>query len=551
VNSGNPNDPGKRILLLVSTQRDAGLTRELLDHNGIPSKLCKDAAMLHQQIRRGVGAVLVSEESLAQDGVHEVLIRASQEQPRWSDLPVLIMTRTGADSISLGDAIRTVGNVTLLERPMRVAALVTSLRSALRGRERQYQLRDHIVELERARDAEAQAARRKDEFLAMLAHELRNPLAPVRNALHVLMNGFGDDPARREQLQAMMSRQVDHMVRLVDDLVEVSRLSRGIVHLQREHLDLRDILRNATDLSQPLIDSGGQSLELELPDQPLSIDADPVRIAQVFGNLLNNAAKYSGQGDRIELSARREGGQAVVRVRDSGMGIDTEVLPRVFDLFTQGRRSLPQAQDGLGIGLALVRSLLEMHGGTITAHSDGPGTGAEFVVRLPLASAVARPEPVIAQAPAPTVPVCANGTGARPARVLVVDDNVDAAASLAMVLESIGLPHRIVHDGASALREASDFAPQVVLLDIGMPGMDGYEVARQLRGQPATRDALLVAVTGWSQAQDRRRSREAGFDHHFAKPVDIDALTALLDDPCRVRRADDLPRPAEARPATN
>jgi two-component system, sensor histidine kinase len=544
VSGGNRQDPGQRILLLLSTQRDAGLTRELLDRNGIPSQLCADAGMLHHEIGRGVGAVLVSEESLAREGTHTVLVRALQEQPRWSDLPVLIMTRSGADSITLGDAIRTLGNVTLLERPMRVAALVTSLRSALRGRERQYQLRDHILQLEQARDAEAQAARRKDEFLAMLAHELRNPLAPVRNALHILMHGRGDDPERRAQLQAMMSRQIDHMVRLVDDLVEVSRLSRGTVHLQRERLDLRDILRNATELSQPLIDAGGQRLELDFPDQPLPVDADPVRIAQVFGNLLNNAAKYSGRGDRIVLSARREDGQAVVSVRDSGMGIEPEVLPRVFDLFTQGRRSMPQAQDGLGIGLALARNLLEMHGGRIAAHSDGPGTGAEFVARLPLASSLARPESRSLPAPAAPATTDATGRPGAPARVLVVDDNVDAANSLAMVLESIGLPHRVAHDGEAALREADAFAPQVVLLDIGMPGMDGYEVARRLRRRPATRDAMLVAVTGWGQPQDRRRSREAGFDHHFAKPVDIGALTALLTGSYRDPPGEELSRTA-------
>jgi two-component system, sensor histidine kinase len=547
VNGTGRETREQRILLLLSTQRDAGLTRELLERNGIASQLCADAAILQHELRRGVGAVLVSEEALAANGAHAVLARALQEQPRWSDLPILVMTRSGADSITLGDAIRTLGNVTLLERPMRVAALVTSLRSALRGRERQYQLRDHILELERARDAEAQAARHKDEFLAMLAHELRNPLAPVRNALHILMQG-DDDPARRAQLQAMMSRQIDHMVRLVDDLVEASRLSRGTVELQREHLDLRDILRNATEFSQPLVDARDQRLEVDLPDQPLPIEADPVRIAQVFGNLLNNAAKYSGQGDRIALSARREEGEVVVRIRDTGMGIEAEVLPRVFDLFTQGRRSLPRAQDGLGIGLALARSLLEMHGGSITAHSDGPGTGAEFVARLPLAPATARPESHRASEPAAPSPEQANGTGNRPARVLVVDDNVDAAASLAMVLESIGLPHRVAHDGASALREAAEFVPEVVLLDIGMPEMDGYEVARRLRGRPETREALLVAVTGWSQAQDRRRSRAAGFDHHFAKPVDIAALTALLGQRRRPARAQP-PHAASGSPA--
>jgi CheY-like chemotaxis protein len=314
------------------------------------------------------------------------------------------------------------------------------------------------------------------------------------------------------------------MVRLVDDLVEVSRLSHGTIRLQTRTVDLRDALRNAIDLSRPLVEAGGHGFEADLSDEPLPIDADPVRIAQVFGNLLNNAAKYSERGGSIRLEARREGDDAVVVVRDRGMGIDPEVLPHVFDLFTQGRHGMPQAQDGLGIGLALVRNLLEMHGGSIEAHSEGAGSGAEFVARLPIARAGdASTSETVRPDAAPIGRHAADET-----RVMVVDDNVDAAMSLAMVLDSLGLDHRIAHDGATALETAQSYGPDVVLLDIGMPGMDGYEVARRLRQHPATRGALLVAVTGWSQAQDRQRSRAAGFDHHFAKPVEIDALTELL-----------------------
>ncbi|GAB3726121.1 hypothetical protein GCM10028862_01030 [Luteimonas pelagia] len=530
-------DRAHRILLLLSTPSDVDLTCEVLGRHDMACHACEDASELLREIARGAGAVLLSEEALALDGAHAVLIRALDEQPRWSDLPVLVMTRSGADSATLGDAVRTLGNVTLLERPVRIAALVTSLRSALRARERQYQLRDHIVQLERARDAEALAARRKDEFLAMLAHELRNPLAPVRNALHLLTAGAGADPARRDELQSMMSRQIDHMVRLVDDLVEVSRLSHGTIRLQARRVDLRDALRNAVDLSRPLIDAGGHTLSVKLPETPIPVDADPVRIAQVFGNLLNNAAKYSDKAGRITLSARHEGDEAVVSVLDEGMGIDPEVLPHVFDLFTQGRHGMPKAQDGLGIGLALVRNLLEMHGGRIEARSDGSGHGAEFIARLPISSSGA--------ATPATEPADATTSGRRGpggTRVLVVDDNVDAAMSLAMVLDSLGLDHRIAHDGDTALETALAYGPDVVLLDIGMPGMDGYEVARRLRQHPATRSALLVAVTGWNQAQDRQRSRAAGFDHHFAKPVEIDALGALLTDVDARPRPDDLPR---------
>ncbi|MGN6111394.1 MAG: ATP-binding protein [Luteimonas sp.] len=506
----------QRVLLLLGTARDTSLTSNLLERNGVESHVCDRAEALEQEIAAGAGAVLVAEECL-DHGAHDVLLRAVAAQPPWSDLPILVLTRSGADSVVIGEAIASLGNVTLLERPLRIAGLVSVVRSALRARFRQYQIQANLQTLEEARDAESLAARRKDEFLAMLAHELRNPLAPIRTGLFVL--GMDDsDPERRRALREMMERQVDHLVRLVDDLLESSRLSRGKIQLQREPIDLRDALLRAAELSRSQIDAAGCSLTMELPDAPIPVDADSIRIAQVFGNLLNNAARYGHRGGAVRLQAQRTAdGEALVRVVDDGIGIEADTLPGVFELFTQGRHEDTHAQ-GLGIGLALVRSLVEQHGGRVRAASGGRDQGAEFSVWLPLseaerAKAIEAPEDFIAPAGL---------------RVLVVDDNQDAARTLGLALDTRGVENRVVHDGASALAMADAFWPDAVLLDIGMPRMDGYEVARRLRADPGHADALLVALTGWSHPQDHVQSRAAGFDHHLRKPADVDQLLRLL-----------------------
>ena len=516
----------RRVLMLLPTQRDTELTSEVLARHGIDTWICRQHAELAREIDRGAAAVLVAEEALLQ-GAQAVLTRAIERQPRWSDLPVLVVARDGADSVQVADAMARLGNVTLLERPLRISTLVSTVKSALRARERQYQMLTYLDELEQARDAIAASAQRKDEFLAMLAHELRNPLAPIRNALHLLSERAVPEE-ERVALRAMMTRQVDHMVRLVDDLVEVSRLSRGTIELRREAVEVADVLRNAIDLSRPLIDQGRHDVKLELPDTPLSVDADPVRLAQVFGNLLNNAAKYARSGGEIRIRAGRERDDVVVSVRDRGIGIEPDVLPHVFELFTQGRREAHRAQDGLGIGLTLVRSLVEMHGGSVSASSAGRGQGSEFVVRLPLSAtstAAARPSAVDAGIRS----TAAAGEPPRALRVLVVDDNVDAARSLGMVLKMLEIEHEVCFDGPAALEAVRRLRPDAVLLDIGMPGMDGYEVARRILDDPDNRGIALVAVTGWSQVQDKERTGQAGFTHHFSKPVDIGALQRLLD----------------------
>jgi two-component system, sensor histidine kinase len=520
-----PESVRERVLLLLPTARDALLTAGILGRNGIVSQACAKPSDLALELAVGTGVVLISEEALAVAGTRSVLAQVVDAQPPWSDLPVLVLARQGADSHEVRDALQMLGNVTLLERPLRVSALLSTVRTALRARARQYQLQRYLQDLESARAAQATAARRKDEFVAMLAHELRNPLAPIRNALNVLSID-DSDPERRQMLRAMMTRQTDHMVRLVDDLMDSSRMSRGRVDLRRERVDLRDALRGAIDIGKPSVTASRSTLEIALPDEPLPVMGDTARLIQVFGNLLNNAAKYGRPDGHILLEATIEGSQAMVSVCDDGIGIEPELLPHVFDLFTQGRRDPERVQEGLGIGLSLVRDLVKMHGGTVTARSEGRGKGACFEVRLPLSFATRVPaertDGGIARPPPPV-----------PLRVLIVDDNVDAALSLSLVLEGLGMQHREANSGPEALEIADAFLPQVVLLDIGMPGMDGYEVARHLRGNPHLAGTMLVAVSGWNEEKDRRHGRAAGFHHHFAKPVDIEALMALLAGPAR------------------
>jgi PAS domain S-box-containing protein len=367
----------------------------------------------------------------------------------------------------------------------------------------------------------AEADQQKNAFLAMLAHELRNPLAPMRNALYLMkMPEAGGGMVT--QARDMMERQLHCLVRLVDDLLDVSRIIRSKIELKKEPVDLAVAVARAVETAQPVIDAQGHRLAILLPAQPLWVEADLIRLAQVIANLLMNAAKYTDEAGRISLTVERDGEAAVVCVRDSGVGIPPELLPRIFDLFVQGDRSLARSQGGLGIGLTLVKRLVEMHGGGVTATSAGAGRGSEFTVRLP-----ALPEGRGGEGHG-AMGVRAHVTDALRKRVLVVDDNVDAAESIAMILRVSGHDVRCVHDGPSALQAAKAYRPDVVVLDIGLPGMSGYHVARQLREQPEFRRTPLVAMTGYGQEEDHRLSQEAGFDHHLTKPVDPDALQAFI-----------------------
>jgi CheY-like chemotaxis protein/two-component sensor histidine kinase len=343
-------------------------------------------------------------------------------------------------------------------------------------------------------------------------------LAPIVTALQ-LLRLRGIDSGERER--AVIERQVHHLVSLVDDLLDVSRITRGKIRLKLEAIEIYDVFAKATELASPLLEQHRHNLTVEIPKQGLVVMADPPRLAQVISNLLTNAAKYTPPGGRIRAEASSDGDDAVLRVSDSGIGIDPEMLPRIFDLFTQERQAIDRADGGLGLGLAIVRSLMELHGGTVTAQSDGRGRGSQFVIRLPRVAAAAVATPAVAK-PSPSVGASVQR------RVLIVDDNEDAASMLADVLERAGHQTVTAHDGPSALRIAERFRPELALLDLGLPVMDGFELARQFRVTPALEKTRLIAVTGYGQEHDRRASTEAGFDAHLVKPVDIDALQRLV-----------------------
>jgi PAS domain S-box-containing protein len=366
-----------------------------------------------------------------------------------------------------------------------------------------------------ARAALQEADRRKDEFLATLAHELRNPLAPVRNAVQLLKLSSADDPAV-QMAQEVLDRQVGHMVRLIDDLLDVGRITRGKLNLRRQPVELRRVIEQAAETSRPHI---RQQFDVHLPPEPIYLDADPVRLAQVFSNLLNNAAKYTDGSGHIVLSAAAEGDAVRISVADSGIGIAPEQLAHVFEMFAQARPALARAEGGLGIGLSLCRSLVELHGGTISAHSGGLGHGAEFVVRLPLLAA-----PRIGEGA--QKPVVAYSGAIR--RVLVVDDTPDSVRTLAALLRADGNQVETAADGMEALEKAHAFKPDIVLLDLGLPKMNGYDVCRSIRQQPWGRGIFIVAVTGWGQSDDRSRTRAAGFNDHLVKPIDYEVVRKLL-----------------------
>jgi len=413
-------------------------------------------------------------------------------------------------------------------------------------------LQTEIAERARVELALKEADRHKDEFLAMLAHELRNPLAPIYNAVQLMRRKPLEDP-QLAWSRDVIERQIAHLSRLVDDLLDVSRITRGKINLAKESLEVNSLIERAVETTHPLITERSHDLVVEVPDEPLKVLGDPTRLTQALGNVLSNAAKYTERGGRIAILVRRDGAEVAIRVSDTGEGIPADLLPVIFNLFTQLDRTSGHAQGGLGIGLALVRRLVEMHGGSVTAHSEGVGKGSEFVIRLPVHNdAEARPNSIAVELPPVSAAAAALLSGEVPVlngfqsvhvdrpsaegdrdrvkrRILLADDNSDALESLATLLELGGHEVITASNGALALECAERHRPEVVLLDIGMPILDGYEVARRIRVQPWGRSITLVALTGWGQDSDRRRSREAGFDSHLVKPLDMDKLTDLLE----------------------
>jgi two-component system, sensor histidine kinase len=539
-----------RVLLVDDDEDDCFLTRDLLSEvPGNPFQLqwINDYRTALQEMRDNNHDVYLLDYRLGKDNGLELLREAVEGGCKG---PAILMTGQGDRGVDI-EAMRagaadylTKGqiNAAILERSIRYAIERQRDREALRLARDALEVRVEertaaLGEANRALQAEisdrrrleqelrlrveqlADADQRKDEFLALLAHELRNPLAPIRNGLHIMRVTHTNGPSA-ERVIHLMEQEVRNLTHLVDDLLDVSRITCGKIHLRKESTDLAAVVIHAVEAVRPLTEAQHHELTVSLPTEPVHLLADPTRLEQVLCNLLNNAAKYTEQGGHIHLAVARRGHEVIVRVRDTGVGIPADLLPRIFDLFAQADRSLARAQGGLGIGLTLVKKLVEMMGGSVQAKSDGPGKGSVFTVRLPVLSEVAPEEP---ERPAEEL----QPTG-RPLRVLVVEDIESVAEMLVLLLKLWGHDVRSVHDGPTALVAAKTYRPDVIFLDIGLPGMNGYEVARQLRQEASGKRPLIAALTGYGQEEDRRLSREAGFDHHMVKPIDPNALEAFL-----------------------
>lgn len=495
-------------VLVWAPGRDGRFTCRFLTEIGFSCVNCEAWEEFRTELNRGVGAVVLAGEFLS-PSVLANLQAIMEAQPPWSDLPVIVVASTEG-RVASADPFGMLGNVSVLQPPVSLDTLRSSVGAALRARRRQYQVRDLLQQ----RD---EADKRKDEFLAMLAHELRNPLAPLRTALELLK--LEPSPQVVSRAKGTMERQVANLTRLVDDLLDVSRVTSGKIALKRTLLDARQRVSDAVSAAQPSASRKHIRLELQSPDDPVIVDADPVRLEQMLGNLIGNAMKFTLPGGHIRVSLETECEWAVIRVRDSGVGIPADHLERVFELFGQAAASLDRSQGGLGIGLTVVRLIAELHGGRAAVFSDGVGQGTEAVVHLPLHAAPALAE----SSAAADVPRAASIR-----RVLVIDDNVDVAEMLAAYLQQIGYEVIQAHDGPSGLDAALQHRPEVIVCDIGLPGLDGYEVARTLRQAPQLRSSLLVAVSGYGESADRDKARAAGFSHHITKPADPIKLADLI-----------------------
>ncbi len=542
--SASPGITSDRVLVLMPTVRDAERTALLFQEGGVSSTVCFDVPMLCREMGKGAGAVLLADEAMAGDAANQ-LAEAMRDQPPWSAVPLVVLAREGTTQRIGTIATDWISSMIVVERPVRTRTLLSVILSALRSRSNQYQIRDALLlreqqatelrgqeerlrsallalqtsQAELARQAEQlrESGRRKDEFLATLAHELRNPLAPIQTGLDLLARSR--EQGKSDHALGVMHRQLGHMVRLIDDLLDVSRITQGRLELKRSRVALREILDTAVEASRPSIERREHTLELEIEDSQLTFDADLTRLAQVVSNLLNNASKYTPVGGSITLSARQEGDNGVIEVRDNGIGIPRQHLEHVFEMFSQVNRSTEGSRGGLGIGLALVRSLVELHGGTVSAESEGTSRGSTFTVKLPLGAG---------QTSGAESKRTAEHRPRDRRRVLVVDDNDDAADLLSLMLEQAEYDTTKACDGPSALAAVESWTPDVVILDIGMPGMSGYDVARALRRNEHGGELDLIALTGWGSQEDKQRAMDAGFDVHLTKPVDAEKLYGAL-----------------------
>ena len=488
--------------------RDGRLTCDVLRERGFPCLLTRAWSDVLFALQGGVGTLLIAGELLTSDVVAS-LERFLGAQPPWSDLPIIVVGADGED-LSAPHPLQALGNVSLLPRPLVLPTLASTVQAALRARNRQYQMRDLLQQ----RD---EAAQRKDEFLAMLAHELRNPLAPLRTGLQVLR--LSPSATMAERMHHLMERQLTNVTRLVDDLLDVSRLTRGVVTLKCRPLDVREAVHQACEAAGAAAREKGLELVRFVPDAPLVVQADPVRLDQMIGNLLTNAIRFTPHGGRVEVEATRIDNTVRVRVRDNGQGIARDQVARVFDLFAQSERPIDRGQGGLGIGLTVVRSLATLHGGSASITSEGEGRGTEATITLPLHEGLVT---------TPAAPAARRCDGAK-RRVVIIEDNADAAEALSAYLQRIGHDVTVARDGHAGLDAVERHRPHVVICDIGLPELDGYEVARRLLAQGVPHRCVLIAVTGYGDVVDRARTLAAGFSHHLTKPADPELLARLVE----------------------
>ena len=484
----------------------------MLQRAGVASTVVYDAAQVAHEIDSGTDALIMTDAALAAPGFQTVLASLSR-QPAWSDVPVVLLCQPGAQPPAITRIVRGLSNVTVLDRPTSARTLISTAQAALRGRMRQYEMRDQLEALKIAEENLRNADRRKDEFLAMLAHELRNPLAPIRNAGELLARMLQDN-SNVQKIADVVKRQSTHLSRLVDDLLDVSRITQGRIELQHEPVNLSAVISQALESVEPLMRENGHTISVADDIGPVYVYGDHGRLVQCVANILTNSGKYTDPGGDIRVEVRTADNEVAIAITDTGVGISADLLPRIFDLFVQSNRSLDRSQGGLGIGLSRVRRLIEMHGGRVSAASDGPGKGARFELVLP----------VIDRPPETSGAQRSQTSGGR--RILFVDDNADSADSLAMILNHSGHVAEPVYGAAMALERAAAMDPDFIILDIGLPGADGYQVARQLRGRGS--NARLIALTGYGQPEDVRRAYDAGFGAHLVKPVDVQRLLQYL-----------------------
>ncbi|MGV3486666.1 MAG: hybrid sensor histidine kinase/response regulator [Planctomycetaceae bacterium] len=500
------SDVNDQRVLILASGRDGTLTSDILARGGMCSIVCHDDRCLRSELAKGAGALVCAEESLT-EAARQQLKAALDSQPPWSDLPILVVAANG----DLQDRLASLAqfrSVSVLSRPMAIDTLITAVQSALQARKRQYEVRDLLLERELA-------GRRKDDFLAMLAHELRNPLAPIRYSVQILGSECDRRNLRVAQAITLVERQVAHMSHLIEDLLRVSRLTAGAVTLKLARLDLAKLAQDVAESHVGVARSKGLFLNFSAPSQPLWVDGDAVRLTQVLENLIDNSEKFSTPGGRITVGARAANEHAEVWVSDEGEGFDPQILGQLFETFTQADRSLDRSKGGLGLGLSIVHGLMQLHEGHVSAISEGPGKGATFTIRLPLAA-------IPTQASTPGTSGTSPG-GNKVLKVLIVEDNHDSAESLRMMLKLYGHTVEVAYSGPEGIAAAMRFAPDVMLCDIGLPGMNGLQVAQAIRSQPQ-RPGRMVAVTGYGGAEDRIAAMAAGFDAHLVKPVSPQAL---------------------------